>query len=95
MTNENFISYWEKTLQDGKPKFLLKNWLRLFILLFFLDLLINKLIFGDTSLLDYIMSSNWNEVGSKLTIWVLGSLVASYLQFWSYNKKYEKLKSDN
>jgi len=93
MTNENFISYWEKTLQDGKPKFLLKTWLRLFILLFFLDLLINKLIFGDTSLVDYIMDSNWNEVGSKLLIWVFGSLVASYLQFWSYNKKYEKLKS--
>ena len=95
MTNEDFISFWEKTLQAGKQKFILRNWLRLFILLFFLDLLINKMIFGDTSLIEYFMDSNWEKVISKLFLWIIGGLAASYLQFWAYNKKYEKLKNVN
>jgi len=95
MIDDKFIPYWEKTLQDGKQKYLFKQWLRFFILLFILDLLINKFIFGDTSLVEYIMLDNWNRVFSKLGIWVVGSLIASYLQFWSLNKKYKKLTNGN
>ena len=95
MANDNFISYWETTLQNGKPKFILKTWLRYFILLFLLDLFINKLIFGDPSLMDFIIDTNWNRVIEKLGVWSVGSLLMSYFELWRSNKKYQKLKSDH
>lgn len=93
MIDDKFIPYWEKTLQDGKQKYLFKRWIHFLFLLFILDLVINRFVFGDTSLIEYAMAANWSRVFSKLGIWVGGSLLASYLQFWSLNKKYEKLKS--
>ena len=95
MANENFISFWEKTLQEGKQKFVLKTWLRFFILLLILDILINKFAFGDPSIIDYFMNDNLQRVGEKLGIWFVGSLVMSYIEFWITNKRYEKLKSDS
>lgn len=95
MIDDKFISSWEKTLQGGKPKFIIQQFLRFFFILFIGNLLLTQFIFDGSSVLDYFKDSNWNGLFSRLGIWAVGCLVASYLQFWSYNKKYEKLKSGN
>ena len=93
MANENFIPFWEKTLQEGKTKFLIKQFFRFFLILLIGNLFLTQFIFDGSSIFDYFKDSNWNGLFYRLGIWVVGCLTASYLQFWSYNKKYEKLKS--
>ena len=95
MANENFISSWEKVLQEGKSKFLLAQFFRFFFILFIGNLLFTQFIFEGSSVIEYFKDSNWNGLFSRLGIWTIGCIVASYFQFWSYNKKYEKLKSGN
>jgi len=93
MTNENFIPFWEKTLQEGKTKFLFKQFIRFLLILLIGNLLITQFIFEGSSVIDYFRDSNWSGLYYRLGIWIVACLGASYLQFWSYNKKYIKLKN--
>ena len=95
MENNKFIQWWEKKMEKGRTWFLLKTFLIFFVNFLLIDFVLNKFLFGDPTLFNLINIGNWNKVVKILSIMVGGSLIVSYLQYWSLNKKYEKLKSGN
>jgi len=93
--DEDFIRIWEDKLKNGKLKYIIKTFMLFFTIFFLIDLVLGKFVFGDATLIDFFIHKNWDRVLQIIPLMLIGSLACSWVQYWSLNKTYKKLKSGN